>query len=333
MSGFRRKLMSMCGNEGDLPPGAIPCEMIYTDGYNGFIDTGITPTRSMSFDMEITPVLPDGAIYAFPFGLSINDVRYYIAFRKNSPFDVGYGNYYSGTAIPFTSYIAPYQTIRVSITDNSTSMSIWDNNNIILSETISYDATATVLPDVTMALLGRKTSTSSIEMGSWRGGLGRVKVYNDDIFGNLIADYIPCYYNGSFGMWDKVSNSFKGGSSLIYGFGEAWNTQGFLPNVYLRASGNLVDEREACVSPFFAVPNGCTRIRWNAGSVNSKYWLEEFNINHGCIDYWEYNTGDREININKNTKYIRFTMYNVYKDTCYLYDVTNNQYIWKGINV
>ncbi len=40
-----------------------------------------------------------------------------------------------------------------------------------------------------------------------------IKIYNDYNFTNLIFDGDPCYYNGAYGLWDNVSNSFFGNSA------------------------------------------------------------------------------------------------------------------------
>ena len=37
--------------------------------------------------------------------------------------------------------------------------------------------------------------------------MGRTKIYGDDHFGTLLADYYPCYYNGYFGFWDHISGT------------------------------------------------------------------------------------------------------------------------------
>ena len=51
------------------------------------------------------------------------------------------------------------------------------------------------------------------------------KIYSDYDFATLIFDGVPCYYNGEYGLWDKVSDTFLGnaagagaftGSSLQY---------------------------------------------------------------------------------------------------------------------
>ncbi len=38
------------------------------------------------------------------------------------------------------------------------------------------------------------------------------KIYDDETYTNLIFDGIPCLYNGEYGLWDLVSDSFKGNS-------------------------------------------------------------------------------------------------------------------------
>ena len=40
-----------------------------------------------------------------------------------------------------------------------------------------------------------------------------VKIYDDDSFTNLVWDGCACYYNGEYGMWDNISNSFFGNAA------------------------------------------------------------------------------------------------------------------------
>jgi len=39
------------------------------------------------------------------------------------------------------------------------------------------------------------------------------KIYSDYNMSSLVFDGIPCYYNGAYGLWDNVSNSFFGNAS------------------------------------------------------------------------------------------------------------------------
>ena len=38
------------------------------------------------------------------------------------------------------------------------------------------------------------------------------KIYSDNTYGGLVFDGVPCYYNGQYGLWDKVSGTFKANS-------------------------------------------------------------------------------------------------------------------------
>ena len=41
----------------------------------------------------------------------------------------------------------------------------------------------------------------------------RVKIYSDDSYNTLVFDGETCYYEGEYGLWDHVSNSFKGNAA------------------------------------------------------------------------------------------------------------------------
>ena len=341
MGDFRRRLMmSAFGGEGDpdLPQGAIPCEQIFTDGYSVFIDSGLVAMRSMSIDTDLQVVKAPNTGH-YPFGYYISSVRYTpIAFDSSGHLQAGYGNYYSYTSTSFSTRYQPMRHFRVVMTDTGHSAVVTEDGSTFLEESIEYDETSRVFSDTnTLSILGRKTSNSAIETGSWRGGIGKTKIYSDDHFGTLVADYIPCYYNGNFGLWDKVSETHLTGTTQngVYGYGKHWGTSGFSPNVRVHTShGYIYDNRWCSLSPLIAIPQGCTQIMIHlASEVNSDMTVGFYKSTGAYVSYYTYNSVDRVLTVPSTAFYIRATFYTQNLDSGFLYDVTNDKYIWKGINV
>ena len=348
MSEYRRRLM--CAVQGgELPPGAIPCELIFTHGQTVGVDSGIVPTREMSFDADLLVIKPNN-IFQSVIGYyksssqssGDNAVRYApIGFNASGPWETGYGYYWNIADVntyPETTIVWDRLKYLVTVSDTETTVAVKDGATLISSGSVQYDETSTTFPSGwTLGLLGRKNNTNNnqISDGVWRGGVGRVKFYGDSHFGTLVADFIPCFYNGTFGFWDKVNKSFRTNSTGILGFGAAWNTSGFLPNctntTNTARNDHLSDYRTVSTSPKFDVPSGCTRIKFNTGQITNTAFvgIAYFNGNSWAAYNW-YVVPDREVDLPANTTKIRLTINTIFLDKAYLYDVTNQQYIWRG---
>ena len=331
--------VSQDAGQGELPVGAIPCEMIFTDGYTTFIDSGIVPTRAMSFDCDAT--ITKNNYTVCPIGYYINNKRFSTFYLSNkNETGVGYNNYHNYGYTFGSSRVYEMMNYKVTVSDTGSSILITDGDTTVLDTSISYDETSATFSDTyTLGLLGRKNSNNGLESGIWRGGMGRTKIYSDDHFGSLIADYIPCYYNGNYCFYDKVSETFLYGTTPenIRGFGVAWNTKGFLPNLRVYTTGGrLYDYRNCCLSPAFSVPSNCTQIRFRChNTTNSDLTIGFWKPDGSYSSYYTYNAMDRVVSVSANARggFVRLSAAWADIDNCYIYDVTNGQYIWKGINV
>lgn len=93
------------------------------------------------------------------------------------------------------------------------------------------------------------------------------------------------------------------------------------------------------VSPLIEIPAGCANIRYRNGSPNGFIriaFCDENGTGVGSQVNYPTNSGGREtINttIQSSYKYIRICVNIDDIDNCYIKDVTNNTYIWKGKNV
>ena len=326
------------GGGGDLPAGAIPCEFIFTDAYNGFIESGLTPGAAMSYEFDAFMIVPGSGITT-PFGYIISSRRYApIKFDNGKP-NVDFDGYYQMSSSAFISL----KRLKARVAINQTGVTVdymEPDGTPYQSFTYSYNETD-FTPSQSFALLGRKNSATSIETGTWRGGLGRLKCYNDDHFGNLVADFNPCYYQGNFGFWEVKRGQFKAGydTTLIRGIGAYWGTDGFTPNTRNSAAAltngleGLQDWRGLITSRLFAIPSGCTSIRVNAGNVENNNQIFLYKSDGGVATWYNYNTADRVVNVPANATHVRLSMTATLRDSCYIYDTINKGYIWKGVDV
>lgn len=330
--------------DADIPDGAIQCDLIYGDGYSAFIETGLIPLSTMSFECDICWVVPDDD-FAVAFGYYFGGVRWApLGINQNTGvFELGYGGYYAGDTFPGGIGCRRYKHKGI-LTPTGATIETYNGDVLINTTTFTYSEAVTFAQ--TIGLFGRKGSATSARSGEGRSGLGRIKFYSDNHFGTLIADYNPCFYMGNFGMWDAVSETMKIGNNPgnIRGFGFHWNTYGFWPNAANTLSTTagklyyLSAYRGFVVSPMFRIPAGCSTIRFNAGEVHSptgitRYDLMTFDSNGDERHWWTYNVADREVTGFSDSTYVRMHMPVAMINSCYIYDVTNGQFIWKGINI
>lgn len=344
---LRRRLM-MLGGGGPTPPpyyplptGAIPCEMIYADGYDAFIDTSLLPMLPCSVETEAIFVKPVNS-GDWPLGsYDYNPNRRWnpVAIASAGPYNVGLGTVDAVANYPSNARVA-WRKVKASANATGAVLESYDKQGTLIdTQTLSFSVNLADLPGVTIGLIKRKNTST----GDGRGALGRTKIYGDDQFGTLAGDFEPCYYNGNFGFWDHVTGQHLVGNDTtkIYGIGSHWNTEGFFPNAYNTNStanaqvGYLADWRGYITTRLLTIPQGCAKIRFNAGSVHSGTYYDFISLdgNQTFKHWWGYNAADREITGFSDSTYVRMTMPVGKENDCYIYDVTNGQYIWKGINV
>ena len=346
MSDYRRRLMIQSGGPAPspLPPGAIPCDLIYSTGYSSFIDTSLAPSSfivSVETDICWSKTQNDQVV-AFGYYISSPVERWNPLSRASSAgaYNVGLGDVDAVASYPSNYARVMRNKIRLAANASGATIETYDMDDTLLdTQTLTFSNTLTTTYGRTIGLLGRKTSATGIASGSFRGGMGRTKIYGDDHFGTLLADYDPCYYNGNFGFWDHISGTHLIGNvpADIFGTGANWNTEGWMPNSRNSNTSSLVGRLETYrgwnTSPMYEIPAGCTTIQFNSGTTGSNYGLFFFDSNKAYKGYYHYNSADRQVSVVAGSTYVRLSVDRAYQNTCYLYDVTNGAYIWKGINV
>ena len=324
-----------------LPTGAIPCEMIYADGYDAYVDTPLMPMLPCSVETEAVFVKPVNT-GDWPFGsYDYNPNRRWnpIAIASAGAYNVGFGTVDAVANYPSNARVA-WRKVKARATATGAVLESYDKQGTLIdTQTLSFSVNIADIPSVSIGLVKRKNATT----GDGRGALGRTKIYSDNSFGTLVADFEPCYYNGNFGFWDHVAGQHLIGNDTtnIFGLGSYWGTDGFFPNAYNTNSTNnaqvdyLTEWRGYITTKAFTIPSGCTSIRFNAGTVHSGTFYDLITLDANMVfkHWWVYNTADRVISGFSDSTYVRMTMPVGKENDSYIYDVTNSQYIWKGINV
>lgn len=110
----------------------------------------------------------------------------------------------------------------------------------------------------------------------------------------------------------------------------------FSEDVKLVATSGQVTAAEGYMtSPFFPMKNSCRSFTMKCASeADNNCEIICFSSTQAKVDYWLANASPRTVTHSKTTiYYCRITIKASEKDDCYIYDNTNQEYVWKGLNV
>ena len=195
-----------------------PVNYIATDG-TAYINTGIIGVGSHSAEIKCAGARPSDYILASSDGGENNKtyVMLYIS-ATNKTAGLAYYYFYSNgfpsveTSITNgTPFIA-----RISIKNGAQSMSVKQEGESNYN-TVSKTQSATIRSTRTMFLFGSNTGSGAAVAGSGTK-VYYCKIYSDNTYGGLVFDGVPCYYNGEYGLWDKVSGVFFGNAAASGAF-------------------------------------------------------------------------------------------------------------------
>ena len=126
-----------------------------------------------------------------------------------------YYNYGVNDGIPSIEYSVDNQLpfiVKTSIKKGAQSISIKQANSdswTTVNKTGNYTVSSTYQLTILNAYQGGSYSLPA-PSGT---RIYYCKIYSDATFTTLLFDGVPCYYQGAFGLWDRVSNTFKGSSN------------------------------------------------------------------------------------------------------------------------
>lgn len=209
----RRAMMAQGGTPPTPPLPYTPVDYIETDG-TAYINTGIKGNAPMSVQMKVTPVAPSSGN------------KYILGCRKDS------GNtrfLFLGVSSAKKAGIA-----YGSATDFQNDITASCNNNTpfgylcsMKSGTQKYQVKQegeSAYTDKTTAISGTITTGTDMYVFCWNNQgtpsapqagtrVWYVKIFSDSTFTNLVFDGRACSYNGQYGLWDMVSDSFFGNAA------------------------------------------------------------------------------------------------------------------------
>lgn len=189
-------------------------DYIETDG-TAYINTGIKGNAPMSSKINLIPVVSaSGNTYFFGCRKDSGDTRFsfcLLTSDKKATFAYGAGVMSNGLDISSSVDNGTEVTIQTRFKVNSQIIykkeageSSYTNSGYASQENVQTDT------DIFVFCLNNQGSPGTILDGL---KIRHVMIYSDYDWTNLVFDGNACYYNGEYGMWDMVSDTFFGNAA------------------------------------------------------------------------------------------------------------------------
>lgn len=210
---LRRRSMMAAGGAAPLP--YTPVDYIETDG-SAYINTGIkgNDPRSCHFKFSIGSVGSSRCILGT--GNGTENTSLYILGYVNTSGYFGFGHKYIYANSASSDYLltagSPFEA-KVALKKSSQVAQLKREGD---SSFTSYSKTQseTLTTNKSMYLFAANNADSSVWARCPSGSrLYFCKIYSDTTYTNIVFDAVPCYYNGEYGLWDRVSDTFFGAVS------------------------------------------------------------------------------------------------------------------------
>ena len=217
---IRRRAMIASG---DSPLPYTPVDYILTAG-NCYIITPIIATPPKSCEMKILLGSNTGCGLLSGFITTSGSNSNCFALARYSSTKVVsfsyYANYGSNDGMPSVEYsvdnFLPF-IIKNDIKKGSQHISVKQNNSsewTTVSKSNNNNVSSTY--ELRIFALYRNSQNETFAPSGTR--LYYCKIYSDENYTALAFDGIPCFYEGEYGLWDKVTNSFFGNDNSVGSF-------------------------------------------------------------------------------------------------------------------
>ncbi len=113
---------------------------------------------------------------------------------------------------------------------------------------------------------------------------------------------------------------------------EETDLEGFTEGYRLHATQSTFKASEFTLSRYFEIIGGHT-LRVRLGPRSDYVYINEYNKDHQILKGHHRNAPPTNIQLGSDTMYIRFAPHTVNLDNCYVYDLTDKKWIWRGKNV
>ena len=190
-----------------------PVAWIATDGV-AYINTGIKGNSPMSAYCKMLPVAPSsGTAYFFGHRSSTNGRFVFLMIGSNKYAGFTYASSAYTTAVDVSTSVDNQTPIEAKTFVKDGEQQLFVRQQGESQYTDYHDSRSATVSDgidIYLFCYNNQGSASTPESGTKCYG---AKIYSDATFGTMVFNGIPCYFNGEYGMWDLVSNSFFGNAA------------------------------------------------------------------------------------------------------------------------
>lgn len=209
---LRRRQMMLAGETPPAPLPYTPVEYIETDG-TAYIDTGINGNDPRSCELKYMVKTLQGQCVLGVGSGSENTNLYYLVYVNSSGYP-GFGHRYFYTNSSATvSADSPFDA-KCAMKNGSQSMGVKRSGDSSF-QTLSKTQSNTITTGKTMYLFAAHNPSDD---GPWQAcpsgsRIYYCKIYSTNSYSTLVFDGIPCVYNGEYGLWDRVTDTFFGNAA------------------------------------------------------------------------------------------------------------------------
>lgn len=199
---------------GGSPLPYTPLEYIETDG-TAYINSGVVAKATMSFDLKVkmNSSISNSEIFV---GVGSTDgasgTLNGLWRSSNNQGKIGYGYYYiySGILTP-SSFTNPFE-VSTRLLKGSCVMGIKEQGSSSYTSA-SNNRTSTVSSSQSLYIFATNAGGSPSYMTSAGSRIYYIRIISGGSLPNLAFDGVPALYNGEYGLWDRVSNTFFGNAA------------------------------------------------------------------------------------------------------------------------
>jgi len=214
---LRRRQMMLAGGTPPAPLPYTPVEYIETDG-NAYIDTGIKGNDPRSCELKFMAGTVGSASQCIlgTGGNSENASLYMLSFISSSGYYGFAHNYFYSNSASGSGYGITANSSFEAKCAMKKSSQVAQLKREGDSSFTSYSKTqsSTLTTGKSMYLFAcNNADTSVVSKCSSGSRLYYCKIYSTNNYTNLVFDGIPCVYNGEYGLWDRVTDTFFGNAA------------------------------------------------------------------------------------------------------------------------
>lgn len=211
---LKRRQMMQAGGTPPTPLPYTPVDYIETDG-TAYINTGIKGNAPRSMKLNLLPVAPaSGNSYVFACRKDSGNTRFsflIITSDKKAGMAYGQGVFTSDIDVSASCDNGTFMIVQSILAAADQKIYVKQNGeSSYTSKSHTQSGTITTATDIVLFGLNNYGTVSACEAGT---RVKTCKIYSDKTWTTLLFDGEACYYNGEYGLWDHVTDTFKGNAA------------------------------------------------------------------------------------------------------------------------